>query len=43
MSGSVAEIELIGDELPWLKDLRQKGADAFRISGIPTPKAEPLF
>ena len=40
MSGSVAEIELIGDELPWLKDLRQKGADAFRISGIPTPKTE---
>lgn len=40
MSGLTNKINLIGNELPWLKDLRQKGADAFLASGVPTPKTE---
>ncbi len=40
MSGLLQDIELIGDNIPWLKEARQKGREAFLAQGIPTPKTE---
>ena len=34
------DIKLIGDEILWLKDFRQKGKEAFISQGIPTAKTE---
>ncbi len=40
MSKLLHDIKLIGDDIPWLKDMRSAGRDAFAVSGIPQPKAE---
>lgn len=40
MGGLLQNISLIGDEIPWLKTLRQKGRQAFASAGIPGAKTE---
>ncbi len=40
MAGLLQNIDLIGDELPWLHELRQSGREAFSIAGVPTAKTE---
>ena len=40
MNKLLQDIKLIGDEIPWLKDFRQKGKDEFISQGIPTAKTE---
>lgn len=40
MNNLLQDIKLIGDEIPWLKDLRAKGRDAFISQGVPTAKTE---
>lgn len=40
MSLLLQNIKLIGDNIPWLQDLRQKGSGAYTKAGIPTPKTE---
>ena len=34
------DIKLIGDEIPWLKNLRAKGREAYLNQGMPTAKTE---
>ena len=36
----VQDIKLIGDEIPWLKDLRAKGRQAYLNQGVPNAKVE---
>ena len=40
MSALLQNISLIGDEIPWLGKLRQKGREAFAAAGIPGAKTE---
>ena len=40
MSGLLQQVKLIGDEIPWLKEMRASGRAAFERAGIPTPKTE---
>lgn len=40
MDGLIQDIKLIGEEIPWLKEIRAKGRNAFIKQGIPTPKTE---
>ncbi len=40
MTKLVHDIKLIGNEIPWLKDFRTAGKDAFIGQGIPTAKTE---
>ena len=40
MSSLLQKIPLIGEEIPWLNDVRQKGAEAFAKAGVPTAKTE---
>ncbi len=40
MASLLQNIPLIGDEIPWLRDLRQAGRDAFAAAGVPTAKTE---
>ena len=40
MNTLLQEVELLGDELPWLKEYRAAGREAFARLGIPTAKTE---
>ncbi len=40
MANLVQDIKLIGNELPWFKQLREEGLDAFQKQGVPTAKTE---
>lgn len=40
MSNLVNHINLIGNEIPWFRDLRNKGLEAFEKQGVPTAKTE---
>lgn len=40
MNNLVQDIKLIGDEIPWLKNLRAAGKASFLKQGIPTAKTE---
>ena len=40
MNALLQDIKLIGEEIPWLKDLRAKGREAFAKQGVPTAKTE---
>ena len=40
MNTLLQEVELLGDELPWLKEYRTAGREAFVRLGIPTAKTE---
>ena len=40
MNKFLSDINLIGDNIPWLKSIRFSGYEAFNEQGIPTPKTE---
>lgn len=40
MTGLLQNIKLIGEQLPWLQQLRQNGRQAFEQQGVPTAKIE---
>lgn len=40
MAGLLQNVPLIGDEIPWLHQLRQDGRSAFAVVGVPTAKTE---
>ncbi len=40
MNKFLSDINLIGDNIPWLNSIRSLGAEAFKFQGIPTPKTE---
>lgn len=40
MAGLIQNKKLIGETIPWLAALREKGMEAFRQNGVPTAKTE---
>ena len=40
MNTLIQDIKLIGEEIPWLKEVRAKGRDAFLKQGVPGAKVE---
>lgn len=40
MNKILSDINLIGDNIPWLKSTRLSGVEAFKKQGVPTPKTE---
>lgn len=40
MAGLLQDTPLIGNEIPWLRQLRQDGRSAFAAAGVPTAKTE---
>lgn len=40
MAGLVQDIKLLGENLPWLRQLRRDGLAAFEKQGIPSAKTE---
>ena len=40
MNNLLQKINLLGDNIPWLHDFRQKGGETYMLNGIPSAKTE---